>query len=93
MENSLQPTETNPLDNQSYLLFSIIDDEIKLNTNFKNYDDMIELLNVILNTNFVVESVLSDLNDGQKLKIIDDLRSMKRRAGPYITPLSISTSE
>lgn len=92
MKNFTSKTEQDLLDKNSFCLFYMEDGKIDLDTNFKNYDDMVNLLHIITNTKFALDCILEKLTDEEKNRVNDDLKCMKREP-PFITPLSISSSE
>jgi hypothetical protein len=91
MENSSQDTGHVLLDDDlSYYMFYIDGEEIKFSSNFKTNEDMIEILNLVVNTNAGLNVILEGLTeeDAEELKTI--LSKIKNKKKPVVPPLSMS---
>lgn len=95
MENSSPDSELLRLDeNRSYCIFYIENNEIQLASHFSSDEDMIEILNVIRNTDVPLIAVcesLSETGAAQLRAILDAIKNNgKGKKKPVISPLSMS---
>lgn len=91
MENSSQNLEHILLDdNLSYCLFYIDGEEIRLSSNFKTEDDMIEVLNVIRNSDVALEIISASLSETEAAQLRSILNTLRNKKRPVISPLSMS---
>jgi hypothetical protein len=91
MENSSQNLEHIHLDDDiSYCLFYIDGEEIRLASNFRTEEDMVEILNVVRNSDIALEIVCQSLSETEAAQLKSILNTLRNRKRPVISPLSMS---
>lgn len=79
-------------ENTSYVLYVRDKDEIKLYHSFMDLDDLVQILYVAIESNLLMESVCSQLEEEEiaVLKNVFNKVSINKKEQPAISPLSMS---